>query len=155
MPFEIQNLKCRDSARNSTILCDHQEVQHYVHIRIRRSRPMANEQLAPWAIPQLPTSFYYIPNFITPDEEAALLSKARSLPHSIAAPAHLSRPPRRTTTDSSTDSQLPIDQWLCKQMDAAHPPTSPSLPHEIDKRKRPTRPAAAAMAVESYPTTFP
>jgi hypothetical protein len=34
--------------------------------------------LEQYRIPGLPASFYYIPNFITVAEEAALLSKARS-----------------------------------------------------------------------------
>jgi hypothetical protein len=47
--------------------------------------------LEQYRIPSLPASMYYIPNFITPALEAALLSKARLsqsiLRSSITAPA--------------------------------------------------------------------
>ena len=38
--------------------------------------PAQSDLLAPFLIPSLPPSFYYIPNFITPEEEAAILRKA-------------------------------------------------------------------------------
>jgi len=38
--------------------------------------PAQSDLLAPFLIPSLPPSFYYIPNFITPEEEASILRKA-------------------------------------------------------------------------------
>ncbi|OCK90381.1 uncharacterized protein K441DRAFT_707696 [Cenococcum geophilum 1.58] len=37
--------------------------------------PVQSDLLAPFLIPSLPPSFYYIPNFITPEEEASILRK--------------------------------------------------------------------------------
>jgi hypothetical protein len=36
--------------------------------------------LEPHRIPHLPPSFYYIPSFISPEEESSLLSKVAPLP---------------------------------------------------------------------------
>lgn len=38
--------------------------------------PCIPSDLSPFRIPSLPPTFYYIPNFITPSEESALLQKA-------------------------------------------------------------------------------
>jgi hypothetical protein len=42
--------------------------------------PAQSDLLAPFLVPSLPPSFYYIPNFITPEEEAAILRKATKFP---------------------------------------------------------------------------
>jgi alkylated DNA repair protein alkB family protein 6 len=40
--------------------------------------PNVPEDLTPYRIKSLPPNFYYIPNFLTPSEEAYLLQKVRS-----------------------------------------------------------------------------
>ena len=56
--------------------------EFYVNVNLNTEMelPTSRDGLQAFRIASLPPEFYYIPNFITAEEEASILGKVRSLP---------------------------------------------------------------------------
>jgi hypothetical protein len=77
----------------------------------------ANQDLQAFRVASLPPEFYYIPNFITPEEEASILNKVHSVPQFISKEQfphldHVALPfysQFSASTNTSSDSSTAMD----------------------------------------------